>query len=110
VLDERGQVVHFDEYGGYLGMFSIESNSSPAGWRFQRMPYGLPMQPLSGVMFSLRTIFSRSPRKISNLPENLTIADLACRNAQLWILDATARYTVFDCSWTNDRIACLQLP
>jgi len=31
VLDERGQVVHFDEYGGYLGMFSIESNSSPAG-------------------------------------------------------------------------------
>jgi len=74
------------------------------------MPYGLPMQPLSGVMFFTENHLQSFTSKDLNLPENLTIADLACRNAHSGFSMPPARYTVFDCSWTNDRIACLQLP
>ncbi|MCX6641036.1 MAG: NHL repeat-containing protein [bacterium] len=88
VLDARGQVVHFDEYGSYLGMFRIDTVSGRGGlavasdavwvcgdsllWRYD-------LNEPSLISYS---------RKDLGLPADVTLIDLVFRKDQLWILDA----------------------
>lgn len=88
ILDRRGHVVHFDEYGGYLG----EIIAGTAG-----IPTGLAVSKslICVCSDSSLWIYDRSLRQINTfslpeigLPADVTLVDLAFRKERIWLLDS----------------------
>lgn len=88
VLDQRGHVVHFDEYGGYLGEMITETSGNPTG-----------LAVSVGAIFvssdSLLWVYDRTARQLEtfslqqlSLSAGVTLVDLASRKKQIWLLDA----------------------
>lgn len=88
VLDGRGHVVHFDEFGGYVEEVYAALSGHPSG-------LALSAQVLWVCSDSLLWIWDRAGRSTRSflpsqigLADSLLLVDLACRNDQLWLLDS----------------------
>ncbi len=89
VLDQRGQVVHYDEFGGYLGELTAEHSGNPMG-------LAVSERLICVCSDSLLWVYDRAPRQIEtfsveslSLSGQVTLVDLAFRKERLWILDSS---------------------
>lgn len=90
-LDAGARVTHFDEYGGYLQQLTAAVAGAPQG-------LAVSADQIWVCSDSLLWVFERNARKTTSLlpqeldlPETRTFIDLAIRENQLYLLDASGR-------------------
>lgn len=87
-LDSRGHVVHFDEYGGYMGEIQAEFSGRPTGLAVSdQTVYVCSDSALWVYDRAARQATSYLPEKIG-IPSNARLVDLAFRQESLWLLDS----------------------
>jgi hypothetical protein len=89
VLDRRGQIVHYDEFGGYLNALTTEIAGNPMGLAVsERLICVCSDSSLWVYDRTLRQIETFSAENLS-LSGQVTLVDLTFRRERLWILDSS---------------------
>lgn len=99
VLDLRGHVVHFDEYGGYLEEVDAKMPGRPAGLAVSKGALWVCSDSTLWVYDRLLRRTRMTPPADIGLPASAVPVDLALHQDLLWILDrrgAIYRFHVFN--------------
>lgn len=86
ILDGRGHVVHFDEFGGYVEEVRAKFPGHPSGLAVSQTALWVCSDSALWVWDrSTRATRILAPAEIG-LPDSLGLTDLSCRAGQLWLL------------------------